>query len=181
MTSSLRNSYHRQTPASKDAFVRPVTDDGTILGASSLAINGSLTPVEFWIQPTSIEFMTIEQINVVISDVGGPAATDYGNLSGPLANGLQFFVDLVIGKSDLVPVCLHSNQELVLISSTFDVSDFAAGSRVLKYRDLLNEYSVGFELDGSRDEKLGVRVQDDLSALGVHRCFIKGFTQLITV
>lgn len=175
--SSLRNNYDRLTPGSKTAFSLFLTDDGTgdFTANENLDADGSVTPLKFWLQPKPEEIMVLSHVAVTLSDTGTPTNSDYGGVPGPLANGTVFFIERN-GQERFIGRTLNENDDYIPISRTFDIVGFVS-VRVLVYRDILSEYSNGLRLDGSKNEKFGLYIRDDLSTLTEHNCFVKGYIQ----
>lgn len=176
--SALRERYSNLTkpvefPRSTPATLF-LTSDGLSSGSVSLAVNGSVTPVDFWISsPIPKSILKIQGLSVLVSDAGNPASTDYGNIAGGLINGLQLFFE-TNGFKIPVETPLKQNLDLMARSQSFEVVQFAGSVRVIIFRDLLSFYSGGFQVNTRLNEKFGVTVNDNLSGLAVHRMAIKG-------
>lgn len=171
--SSLRNNYHRQSSGRKKPFSRYCSSDGSPGGEGHMGVNGSITPVEFYVAPEPGEIMVVDHVAVVLSDNGVPAHNDYGNIPGPLPNGTVFFTVINGVYQQLVSV-FNENDDFVSTSSSFDLIDFSNTVRMLVYRNLVSDYSEGVKLNGDNGDRFGVKIQDDLTTLLEHKCKIKG-------
>ena len=150
-----------------------MSSDGTPSGMINLNVNGSVTPVDFWVEPPIPKsVLKIEALTVTINDTGNPSSTGYGNLA-TLTNGMQLFFE-INGFKIPVETPIKRNVDLVGRSQIFEVIQFAT-VRTVVFRDLLSQYSTsGFQIDARRSEKFGVTVRDDLSTLSNHNFIVKG-------
>lgn len=174
--SSLRNAYDRLSPDTSTIISRYITDDGTDSGNSNMNVNGSITPVDFFIQAQPGETISIQQINVTITDSGNPAINDYGSVVGPLTNGSLFFID-IMGFRIESTFSFHRNIDFVLNSRNFNITQFSGSNRVISYQEILNDFSQGIFLDGDKNTKFGFTVKDDLSTLVDHKCIVKALSR----
>lgn len=177
--SSLKPHYDNLTKPDKmkdDGTTTTIflTDDGTTSGSKDMAINASGAPVDFWIQPPPGFAVRINLLNVMISDTGIPAYDGYGNISnGVISNGVQLFFETG-GVRTLIEDPFVENNEYVIRSQQLNIEDFAANVRIITYRDLLTNYSSGFEVKEADGDKFGVVINDDFSSLTLHEFIIKG-------
>lgn len=171
--STLRDNYYSITHSeSTDFLTRPMTLDGVPTSVSSLAVNGSIAPVEFYVTPAENQIFDIATINVVIADNGAAGVSDYGSIAGPLANGIIFFVEIEGVKQD-ISYTFKSNADFAKASSSFDMQDMGSGARVILYKEMFLEYTRG-KLKIPYSSKFGIRVRDDLTGLSLHTCQVKG-------
>lgn len=171
--STLRSKYYSITHSESANFLsRPMTLDGVPTGDNSLVVNGSITPVEFYVTPAENQIFDIATINIVIADNSAAGVSDYGSIAGPLANGVIFFVEVEGVKQD-ISYAFKSNADFAKESSSFDKYEMGSNARVILYKEMFLEYTRG-KLKIPYGSKFGVRVRDDLTGLLLHTCQVKG-------
>ena len=171
--SKLRDSYGRIS-GSRRIIIRTATDDGIIGGNEDANVNGLITPVDFYIQPVINETFEITHLSVEISDSGNPGISDYGSVAGPLANGIELFIELD-GNRVPLGVPYKSNKQIMSLGATHEQLTFSGSTKVTIYHfDFLKYSNSGVIIHGKHLEKLGMSVNDDLSALISHTISFKG-------
>lgn len=178
--SNLRNIFDRVSPTTISPVSISCSDDGTLTGNTDMVVDGSTTPIEFWVQPAVNFSLTINNVLLVLGDSGNPAFNDYGNVNSGLTNGLQLFVE-IRGVRTFIISPIKNNNDIITLSGTFDINEFANGVRTIQYRDFLNNYARGIVLNGNYNEKFGCIIQDDVTNLIDHRLHVKGFTKNIKI
>ena len=179
--SSLKAAYYNIARTQPSILLRNLTDDGLPEGNSNSNVNGSVTPVEFYVQPPANLQFEITGITIGVSDVGTPAITDYGNVLGPLTNGIQFFVDRGVTRA-LFGNPIHTNRELIELAPMTQRIKFAAGAEIAVYTFNAFAYSKeGIVLRGASSDKFGFIVQDNISTLVSHVMAAKGSIRLESV
>ena len=177
--SLLRNSYGRISDSGR-VIIRAGTDDGLPDGEQNANVNGSITPVDFYVQPVPGETFAIKHISIEVSDSGNPGIDDYGNIVGPLANGIGFFVELD-GVKFQQGTNYHSNRELMNLGPVTQQLDFSGSTKVTIFNfDLASYDERGIVIQGKKNEKFGITINDDLTTLIHHGFNIKGmaFTEI---
>ncbi len=171
--SSLRNSYRAAAGAQDLPRSVFMTTDGQPEGPNDMALDFSVTPGKFYVQPPPGFIWEVKHIDVTISDSGSPAIDGYGSIGpGVVINGFQFFIE-VFGFEIPIALPIVDNIGYVSRSSNYDLITFGAGSRVLVYKELFNAYANGILLNGNRNEKFGVNLSDNYSTLEAHTSVIK--------
>jgi len=179
--SSLRNAYSRVTDSEAGILLRAMTDDGIIGTNSNAAVDGSSTPVKFFIQPLQTTEFLVSQVAIEISSSGNPGIDDYGSITGPLTNGLQFFTEIDGVEADFGGP-LKSNREVIQLFPNFQEVMFAGSIELRVYTfDVLAHSKSPIRLNGNTFDKFGVIVQDNLSSLVDHSISCKGNIRLINV
>ena len=171
--SSLRNSYGRIS-GSERIVIRTATTDGIAGGDEEANVNGSITPVHFYIQPDANETFEMTHLSIQVSDSGNPAIDDYGSVSGPLLNGIDLFIEL---KGVKIPLGIpyKSNRDLMSLGATHEQLTFSGSTKVTIYHfDFLKYSSGGLIIHGKHADKLGLTVNDNLSTLISHTVSFKG-------
>lgn len=169
--SSLRNSYDRVS-YTRGFFLRNLTLTGEFGGGEDANVNGSVTPVEFFVAPAANQTFLIEALHIILSDAGNPSVDGYGNIAGPLANGTQIFAELNNNVVNLGSP-LVDNQLFLSLGELKPRVSFSGNIQVAQY-DItfppplnVNDFS-GLQLFGERGDRFGIRVQDDLTTLQSH-------------
>ena len=179
--SSLRNNYGKITSTSTRNLIRQMTNDGTNLGNTNAAVNGSVLPVDFWVQPLLNEEFIIDKFTLAVSDNSNAKHTDYGGIDGPLANGVQFFLkrngfEILLGNS------LKSNTGITQLLPIVQTLNFINNINFNLYTfDIGAPVNPPVVLGGRTEDRLGIRVQDDLSTLINHSCGVNGKVRLANV
>ena len=176
--SNLRNSYGRITQGNvlNDRVSLPffinVTDDGLPTGNSDMTVDGSVTPVEFWIQPPSGTTYNMLIATLGIGDMANLSQTDYGNLP-MLTNGVEFFFELN-GVTLPTTAPIKSNSEAIGLVSSVDFIEFSGNVRVMRLSEPFLAFSKGIVLNGDTNDRFVVKIQDDLTGLIQHTEGIRG-------
>ena len=171
--SSLKNAYDRVSLSERGFILRNLTTNGLIGGTQEAAVDGSVTPVKYYIQPLEGEVYILNTVSVVVSDGSSVGLTDYGSIPGPLTNGIRFFSEKD-GVETLLGLTFKSNQQLVDLGPVRDRIRY--NSIILSAYDFnINQYADrGFLLNGNKNDKYGVIIQDDLSSLTSQTFAVKG-------
>ena len=148
------------------------TDDGTPGGSSNMAVDGSVTPVTFFVQPPSDEIWRVLHIFLIIEDTGLYRPDNYGAI-GALTNGIVSAVRT--GTSPLVTGAfpIQTNADWDLFSSRFEVREGTGATLALVSRIDTGEQNPT-RLDGSLNRNLAVTINDDLTGLTDHRAVASG-------
>ena len=176
--SSLRDTYSQITQTQVSILLRSMTLDGDPMGDANMAVDGSVTPVEFFIRPTA-GFQFFSSItSIEVSDSGSPTLTDYGSITGPLTNGIQFFVDIDGVVTDILAP-IKSNRDLLNLAPTLTRQDYSGNQSLEIYTfDTGLHADSPVVLNSASGDRFGVRVQDDLSTLIAHSVVTKGNMRL---
>jgi len=146
-------------------------------GSGTIEATGdySVTPDIFFIQPDSNAYFRISQLIVWIQDATLPIGS-YGNGSA-LANGLTIkkvnddstINDLLGGQT------ITRNEDWLTIADAWD--GFSGGNQGLWVCIDFAKHGQYLRLDGPTAERLEITCSDDLSGLGRHTFFAKGFVE----
>tara|TARA_R110000822_G_scaffold84867_3_gene199045 strand:- start:26086 stop:26562 length:477 start_codon:yes stop_codon:yes gene_type:complete len=151
-----------------------MTIDGNSTGDSNAAVDGSITPVRFYVQPPPNLKFELVQVSIEVSDSGLLNIDSYGNVAGPLANGIQFFTIFNgVEKLDLNP--FRSNRQLITLGPTVTQVPFAGNVNVNTYSfNVWEHIEQGPVISGNNNDRFGVIIQDDLRDLMNHTITVKG-------
>lgn len=155
-----------------------LTDDGTASGSNDMAVDGSSAVAEYWINAVPDYDRYIISMSFLVGDGGAPALNKFGNLSA-LTNGLEFcWVSTDLGTR-ILHEGITTNLELTRLamgSPAFGtgtdafLADVSGGGTEKSYLPVLrlDEFygmKHGIRLRKGTNDKLTIKVQDDLSAL----------------
>lgn len=172
--SSLRENYSRITGTEEGFFIRTGTRDGLITGDSVSNIDGSVTPVDFYTAPASGEIMEVVELSIELSDGGNPTLDEYGNIGSALTNGVQIYLERNGVKSPLgLPI--KDNRSLFNLGPQISYIQLASQERITRASFNIRDFAKqGVLLDFRTNDRLGIIIQDDLSALISHSVTLKG-------
>lgn len=172
--SSLRNTYSQITGTEISILLRSMTKDGDPMGDADMAVDGSSVPVEFFIRPEAgLQFIS-SITSIEVSDSGSPVLDDYGSITGPLTNGIQFFLDIDGVVTDILAP-IKSNRELLNLAPVLTRQDYAGNQSLEIYTfDTRLHSNAPVVLNSASGDRFGIRVQDDLSSLIAHSIVTKG-------
>lgn len=152
--------------------------DGT--GTKNAKVDGSVTPQDFFIQPSSDQVLILENLMVVVEDTGAMGAPNYGNVS-TLSNGVGLYLSLP-GEVDILgglTIKRHYDWARLSGDNIVDSNPLGGvGSNIfvahINFRKLFSEPLV-LSGKGSNPDKLIARISDDLTDLDGHYFFASGF------
>ena len=173
--SELRDNYGKISNTT-GWFILSGTVDGQQGSDNDAAVNGSITPVDFFISPPADTTYEIFAVSLEISDSGAPALSDYGSVAGPLANGTLVFA--VMGGVE-VPLSapVKENRDLITLGPNSSRFEYTASVTVTTYEfNLLETATSGILIQGNKGDSIGFRIADDLSSLINHSITIKGIS-----
>jgi hypothetical protein len=159
-----------------DAVYQLLTENGDGTGNGSQAVNGSITPVKFFIQPPSDEKHRLKRMNVHGIDGNWSNATQYGALGGALANGIRIYVenDGGIIKEYTNDIKIKRTHDWSLLAGVDSINVGGAGADPLLVRWTFDRGCSDIVLDGANGERLVVEIADDLTGLDDHLCMVQG-------
>lgn len=176
--SSLRSSYGKIANTTRVPLAQPMSLNGVVGGSTSMAVDGSTTPVIFYYQPTANEMATIFDYSIVIGDAGNTGENDYGSIIGPLLNGVQFFAVIDGVEFDFGTPVIRAAQYFAR-GARVNFIELSGNKRIANYQFSFFDTSDGTRLNGQNGDRLGVKIQDNLSTLSAHTVSISGFMRNI--
>ena len=148
---------------------------GNGTGTKNANVDGSVTPVEFKLVTVANEPWEIWRLLVFVRDTLAFSAEDYGNINGPLTNGISICTvdadgEIMVDLCDGVEVVSNADWSRL----NYDVAplDFGSGDNYLVVRWSFNK--MGEPLHLKNGESLVITVNDDLTGLVEHRFGIQG-------
>jgi len=169
-----------------------LTDDGTDGGSSDMLVDGSTNPVDFYVTAPDKKWRYISAINIEISDTG-IALNLFGSLAA-LGTGVQFFYERLGGSFVGIQTAMQTNLDMIRAAKlTGDVGGWGDGTSAFLAQvqgagnpdgyiptffldKLMPPY--GIQLDGTKGDRLGIRINDDLTAMigtGIFNARVVGF------
>jgi hypothetical protein len=152
-----------------------LTDNGTSSGANNLAVNGSSTPVPYWVGPPASDragsdgfsSFHVERVIFHIEDSGAFTTVDFGAISNGLTNGCGFdFVSTSTTVDLLDGYPLKTNGDLVHYMYDIRLDAWGGGNGGISARwsffKIQND-GAGMVLESG--EKLQFTINDDLTGL----------------
>lgn len=132
--------------------------------SDSMTVNGSSVNVNFDFTPASSETWYVENISVFLQDNGATLPTNFGSLSGALANGIDILIRS--GGTEYTIANIKTNMDLDLVfkespqipgtSGLFESSDIYIGTI---------HFSVPIKVQNSTSDYVRMKVRDNLSGL----------------
>ena len=159
-------------------FSRPLTDDGSSSGSFAANVDGSVTPVRFYISPVAGVQYVLKSMRMVIQGRGTFDSDVYGDLATALATGVQvgMFDDAGVLQRPFSFFPIQSN----LAWSQFAITNFQSwGGQQDKHFEVIWRFDeeAGVMVDISKRDKgysFGVQINDDLSGLTSHVFMAQG-------
>jgi len=150
-------------------FAFPLTIDGTPTGDPDAAVDGSVTPVEFFITPTAGRVYYVTELSLAMAVNSPFLCTGFGNISGGLTNGHGIRLEAGDISQDLNVAPIKLNPQIGAYFSELNHYQFAGNDESLCAKWDFKEHGGVIKLD--QGDKIGITVNDNLTTLVVH-----GFT-----
>ena len=139
-------------------------------GLTDMSIDGSITPVEFYIQPEDEVYM-IARWMLYIQDSKGFDITSFG-ANGTLSNGLQ----IQMNGQDILEYNIKTNGDIAGLSYDMEVLTFGNDDDVLVAR--WSFYKVGQNVRLTSTDRLSVIVNDDLTSISNMYIQVQGYKEI---
>lgn len=162
-------------PVNKSIFrVLDTVGDGT--GSTSQNVNGSVTAVEYFVQPPAGTSYILKRMNVLVIDANFNVATSYGALAA-LTNGIKIEVRNINGvvKDFTEQVKIKRSYDYTLLAGGDNTSTGGAGADALRIRWTFARGYDDILLNGDTEDKLVVTIQDDLTGLDEQVMEVQGY------
>lgn len=159
----------------KSLFSSSVTQDATTRNQN---VNGSITPVRFFIGPPAGEIWQLTRFIFIIRDTGAFDSGGWGNNGGaPLANGMTVGADF--GSTELVftPIPWTSHADLAGVAYDVTHHSWGSGDEFVVMRLTMQKAGSNLRLVGDDGDNFWMQVNDDLSYLVEQRCMVQGFVE----
>ena len=172
-------------------FIQYLSSDGTASGSTDMQVNGSTTNVDFWVAADPTSDIYLMQASFLISDAT-PVLNKFGNVN-TLTKGCQFFYTSKLTGTQYLSQSLKSNFDFLRMclfnppfggsrdpQTMFQLGDIIGASEgycpILDFSKLIPPY--GIKLDSGSDQRLVLKVRDNISSVDAFNCIIYGFKRL---
>lgn len=177
----MGNGGNGLIPASNDpVFIRHMKLNGDPAGSLDMAVDGSVTPQDFFLEAGPEEKLIISRMIIHMKDSGSFDSGGFGN--GPaLTNGIVFWSRIIADGAPFdqdftngVPI--QTNPDWGRYAYDVRIDSYGSGDQTLTCRFSLNRINpAGVILN--EGERLGVRIADDLTGLNLMSIQIQGVIQ----
>jgi len=171
---------HPHPPIDEEIHARPFrqyfTDDGTSTGSEDLRVDGSSTPVEFWIEADPNVDIYLKTLSAIISDNGSTLA-QFGAITA-LTNGVLFSHQSIDGGTVVVHEGLKTNLDMIRLAlgnpavgdGTSAFRADISGSGADSYLPTINLSEIfglpwGLRLRKGTEDKLIITIRDNIAAI----------------
>lgn len=142
-------------------------------------VNHALAAEIYYLQPPVGTVYFIGRMIVSMEDTAGMSATDYGNITSGLTNGVIVRVSDSSGvKFNLTdsdfPV--KANAEWANYCYDADVKTWSTGAEIFVSRWTFTKSGPYIVLNGDKEEKIEVVLNDDFSGLDSHKFLVQGYS-----
>ena len=170
------------TPLGANSVYQLMSINGDGTGGASQNVNGSVTPVLFYIQPPSDEKYTLRRMNIHGIDGNWNNASQYGALGGALTTGIKIYTEINGGaliKDYTGDITIKRSHDWALLAGVDSISVGGAGEDPLLVRWTFERGAGNIILDGSKNERLVIEIGDDLQGLTDQLAMVQGFKEAI--
>jgi hypothetical protein len=187
---AIKNIPHLYPPMEEQRIIpfrQYLTLDGTAGGTNDMRVNGSVTPVDFYVKSDPLYDRYITTLSFIIADASA-SLNQFGNITA-LTNGCRLFYQRIVGDIDIHD-SLKTNFNFVRLclgqpafgdaASAFRAPNVVGASEayipVLDLKSIMPP--VGLQLLHGSQQKLVLRVRDNVSAIDGFNCIAYGFDRV---
>jgi len=172
--------------------VRPfrefLTDDGTPGGSSDMLVDGSATPIDFFVEAPQEADLYVTRLSFIVVDQNASLNT-FGNISA-LTNGCRLFYTDELGEV-VIAEALQTNFDIVRLGS--GLPSFGDGTTafiannvdfisegiipILDFKDTFG-FRWGLELRNGSRQRLVLTIRDDITGIDAMDVIVYGFLRL---
>ena len=169
-------------------FRQFLTDDGTSTGDQDMTVDGSSTPVDFFVPAPQEDDLYICIMSFVLTEPS-MGLNEWANTGSPLSNGVRIFYEDEKGEEDIHNAGL-TNWDLIRLclgdpafgsgATTFRASNVVGTDEgYVPFLDLRKTFGFqwGVLLRGGTKQKLVIRIQDNITSTDGFDCIAYGFTR----
>lgn len=170
------------TPLGANSVYQIMSTNGDGTGTLSQNVDGSSTPVLFYIQPPSGEKYTLRRMNIHGIDGNWNNASHYGALGAALTTGIKIYTEINGGaliKDYTRDITIKRTHDWALLAGVDSISVGGAGEDPLLVRWTFKRGSCDIILDGSKNERLVIEIGDNLVNLTDQLAMVQGFKEAI--
>lgn len=140
-------------------------------GSSDMAVDGSVTPVEFVTQPPTGKRWYVHTLDIIIED-NSMNFSKFGGLPA-LTNGVDFFAKQN-GAAEALLGNIKRNGDFYIFANDAFIESSTTDLLVAHIRTRINTGTT-FKLDDSNSEFMKAVVNDDLLGIDVFQVLIRGY------
>jgi hypothetical protein len=172
--------------------VRPfrqfLTDDGTATGSEDMLVDGSVTPVDFFVEAPQAADLYVTRLSFIVVDQN-MALNTFGNIAA-LTNGCRLFYTDELGEVDIAEA-LQTNFDIVRLCSGLPSFGDGTTAFIANNVDFISEgiipvldlkdtfgFRWGLEFRNGSTQKLVFRIRDDITGIDAMDVIIYGFLRL---
>lgn len=141
---------------------------------SDMSVNGSVTPVDFFVQPPVGEIWYISNWMLYLQDAKGFDITTWGS-NGALTNGLGLKVEVDGNVVNQLDFPVKTNGDVARIAYNMQLYAFGNGDDVLTAKWSFKDMGQLLRLNGATNDKLIVTINDDLTGISNQYIHVQGF------
>ena len=167
---------------SQNSVYQIMSTNGDGTGTLSQNVDGSITPVLFYIQPPSGEKYTLRRMNVHAIDGNWNNALQYGALGGALTVGIKIYTEVNGGaliKDYTNDITIKRTHDWALLAGVDSINIGGAVADPLIVRWTFARGACDIVLDGSKNERLVIEIGDDLEGLDDQLAMVQGFKETL--
>lgn len=154
-----------------------LTTNGDGTGSKEMAVNGLITPVEFYIQPSPDEIYRIKTLVFKIRDDDGFEVNKWGGIE-PLANGVLISIFKETQEIQISPK-LYVIDDLFAWDRLADIASTPPGLATTLFvaKIEFSNFGQDIRLKGINSDKLRVLIQDNLINIDSQTCMATGYIE----
>jgi len=172
-------------PQKNKIFRQYLTADGTATGSNDMLVDGSGTPIKFWLPADAEDDRYITVLSFVIGD-GGANLNEFGGVAA-LANGCRLYYEDNVGDEVIIGDALKSNWDFIRMcflhpafgdaGSALRLTNVEGGAEA--YTPWLNLLQImppyGLKLDRGTNQSITLEVRDNCTVPDVFNAIAYGF------
>jgi len=155
----------------KPLLMRDMDTNGDGTGSTSMAVDGSVTPVDFFLTPSAGETFSCHRMMTFVQDGGNFNVDEWGS-GQTLVNGIEL-IHSVAGAETILQT-IRSSGDLAGIMYDVNYLDFGNGDNVIVGRLTFTKMGSEIYLHDEHTDKLIIRINDDLTGLTEQRVQVQG-------
>lgn len=138
----------------------------------------SASASDWYFEPLSTQVVIVKQLLIAITDNSGMLDAEYANLGAALTNGIDLKLFTSSGTiADLTDgTMIKTNEDYRALVGPNNVEIWGTTNEIMtvnwSFKDHLNG---GLVLDGSQGHRLGFTANDNFTAIGSHRFYVRGY------
>ena len=165
-----------QKDAYEDIFFQRLSDNGKDDGNTNMAVDGSVTPKEFYIQPNDGEIFMLARTMITVQDEKGFDVGTYGGNGLPaLANGMQVVIKKDGVERDILKFNIKDTGTIASIAYDLTLHDFGNTDDIIAARWTFTKAGRFIMLNGSKGDFFKIIINDNLSDMTNQYIQVQGY------